>query len=279
MIDAQFLEGLARFNLVINKRVTSNLSGPRKSLAVGRGMIFKDHRMYVPGDDFRAIDWKVYGRTDDLMIKNFEEERNLVVHIIIDKSLSMKYRKKFDYASMLGVGFAYLAMKNNDKFQFATFSDDLDVYQPKRGVSQVISMIDYLNDLKLKGKTNILNMAQRYKRFIGSRAMVILISDYLMPIEEIKEALYYFADDELTVVQVLDEKEKNPSMEGDFKLLDSEIDSSMRTYISPKLRAEYGDRLNKHIESVRHECNVLGAKFGVVTSDIPIFDAFYELLR
>jgi uncharacterized protein (DUF58 family) len=278
MIDAQFLEGLARFNLVIRKRVTSNLSGPRKSVATGRGMIFKDHRVYAPGDDFRAIDWKVYGRTDDLMIKNYEEERNLIVHIIIDKSLSMKYEKKFDYASMIGVGYAYLAMKNNDKFQFATFSGDVDVYQPRRGVSQVVSMIDYLNNLKLSGKTNILNMSQMYRKLIGSKAMVVLISDFLVPLEDIKEALYYFPDGGLSVIQVLDEKEKNPKMEGDFKLKDSEVDNAMRTYISPKLREEYAQRLDKHTESIRHECDVIGANFGLVTTNMPIFDAFYTLL-
>ena len=279
MIDAQFLEGLARFNLVIRKRVTSNLSGPRKSIAMGRGMIFKDHRVYAPGDDFRSIDWKVYGRTDDLMIKNYEEERNLVVHIIIDKSLSMKYGKKFDYASMIGVGYAYLAMKNNDKFQFATFSSNIEVYQPKRGISQVVSMIDYLNNLKLAGKTNILNMAQMYKKLIGSRAMIVIISDFLLPIEDIKETLSYFADDEITFVQVLDEKEKKPNMEGDFKLKDSEADSEMRTYISPKLREEYIERMDKHTESIQHECDVVGANFGLIITDMPIFDAFYTLLR
>ena len=121
MIETGFLRELDRFSLIIRKRVTSKYTGPRKSVAMGRGMIFKDHRLYAPGDDFRSIDWRVYARTDNLYIKNYEEERNLVVHIILDCSNSMNFGKnitKFEYASMIGIGFAYLAMKENEKFQF-----------------------------------------------------------------------------------------------------------------------------------------------------------------
>ena len=126
MLDTSFLDQLTRFNLVVNKRVTSNLAGPRKSISAGRGLTFKDYRIYAPGDDIRLIDWKVYARTDDLYIKAYEEERNLTVHIIIDGSASMGFGKpasKFDYASMIGVGFAYLEMRDNEKFQFSTFAD------------------------------------------------------------------------------------------------------------------------------------------------------------
>ena len=107
MIKTDFLHELDRFSLVVHKRVTSNYAGPRRSIAFGRGVVFKDHRIYAPGDDYRAIDWKVFARTDDLYIKTYEEERNLVVHIIVDFSSSMNFGKpvtKFDYASMIGVG-------------------------------------------------------------------------------------------------------------------------------------------------------------------------------
>ena len=108
VIDTSFLGQLDKFSLVVNKRVTSNYIGPRKSMALGRGLIFKEHRIYAPGDDIRSIDWRVYARTDDLYVKTYEEERNLTVHIIVDYSASMGFGKavsKFDYASMLGVGF------------------------------------------------------------------------------------------------------------------------------------------------------------------------------
>jgi len=135
MINTDFLDQLNRFHLAVKKRVTSSYTGPRKSIATGRGLTFKEHRIYSPGDDIRQIDWKVFARTDDLYIKTYEEERNLTAHLIMDASASMGFGKpisKFDYAAMLGVGFAYLAMRENEKFQFSTFAESLDVFQSRR---------------------------------------------------------------------------------------------------------------------------------------------------
>jgi uncharacterized protein (DUF58 family) len=281
MIDTEFLSSLAKFNLIIRKRVTSNYSGPRKSVAQGKGMIFKDHRVYAPGDDFRAIDWRVYARTDDLMIKNFEEERNLIVHVLVDSSSSMDFGKpsKFDYASMLGVGYAYLAIKKNDKLQFSTFSDDIEIFQPKRGISQIMSMIDYLNKIKLSGKTDILKVAEKYRNLIGSRSLIVIISDFLAPLENIKESLYRFKGSEVVLIQVLDPSEKSPEMQGDFKLKDSETSSLMRTYFSPKSKEDYEERLRYHVSQIEKECSILGISFYQFTTDTPIFDAFYKVLR
>ena len=84
-------------------------------------MTFKDYRIYAPGDDIRMIDWKVYARTDNHFIKVQEEEKNLTVHILIDKSASMDFGKpvsKFDYAAMIGVGFAILQCETTRSSNF-----------------------------------------------------------------------------------------------------------------------------------------------------------------
>src|SRR3990167_7845603 len=193
MLNTQFLDQLTRFNLVINKRVTSNLSGPRKSMAGGHGMTFKDYRIYAPGDDIRLIDWKVFARTDNLYVKVHEEERNLTVHIIIDRSASMDFGKpisKFDYASMIGVGFGYLALRDNERFQFSTFADTLDIFQPKRGMSHLAAMVQHLNSIKPKGNSKLVDTISQYKKVIGSRSLLVLASDFLVNIDEIREAFY-----------------------------------------------------------------------------------------
>ena len=251
-------------------------------MAQGRGTTFKDHRIYSPGDDFRSIDWRVYARTDDLYIKNYEEERNLNVHILVDVSASMDFGKptsKFDYASMIGVGFAYLALRDNEKFQFATFSEKMDVFQPKRGMHQLASMIEHLNKLKPTGKTDFLNTMMAYKRFIGSRSMIIIVSDMLFDVEDIKNALIRLGQNHtIKLIQVLDAQEKDLSLEGDFKLKDSETHDQMRTFISPRLRQYYFRMLEDHSAKIKSICNQLGVNYYQVTSDTPIFDTFYELL-
>ena len=282
MINTDFLNQLDRFHLVVKKRVTSNFVGPRKSVAAGRGLTFKDHRMYAPGDDIRLIDWKVFARTDDLYIKTFEEERNLTAHIIMDASASMGFGKpisKFDYAAMLGVGLAYLAMRENERFQFSTFNEGLEIFQPRRGMSQLASMVFYLNNVKTQGNSKLLDAMVQYKKVVGSRSLLVLISDFLVDISEVTEALYNLGDHEIKVIQVLDPIERDLKYSGDFKLIDSESKSMLRTYISPRLRVEYQQMLDNHVAKMEDTCNNLGYHFHQITTNTPIFDAFYRVLE
>ncbi|MFH0867932.1 MAG: DUF58 domain-containing protein [Candidatus Woesearchaeota archaeon] len=282
MINTNFLDQLDRFHLVVKKRVTSNYMGPRKSIATGRGLTFKEHRIYSPGDDIRLIDWKVFARTDDLYIKTFEEERNLTAHIIMDASASMGFGKpvsKFDYAAMLGVGFGYLAMRENERFQFSTFAENLEVFQPRRGMSQLASMVLHLNSTKTQGYSKLLDAMMQYRKVIGSKSMLVLISDFLVDVNEVIESLYTLGDHEIKVIQVLDPIEKELKYHGDFKLIDSESKGMLRTYVSPRLRVQYQQMLDNHAAKIEEACNKLGIHFFQLTTDIPIFDAFYRVLE
>ncbi len=281
MIDADFLRQLSRFSLIIRKRVTSNYSGARKSVAKGKGIILKEHRIYTPGDDYRSIDWRIYARTDDLYIKQYEEERSLVVHTIVDATASMDFGepvKKFDYAAMIAVGFAHLAVKENEKIRFATFSKNLEFFRSKRGMGQLISMIEYLNEFKPAGKGEFLTVMQYYKKTIKSKSLIVLISDFLYPPEEIEQGLIMLRKHDLKVIQVLDKSERKLDMVGDFRLFDSETADKMRTYISPRLVTEYQHHIDAHIARLKDMCDRIGIKFQCVTTNTPIFDTFYRIL-
>jgi len=282
MINTQFLDQLKRFNLVINKRVTSTIAGPRKSMAAGRGLTFKDYRIYAPGDDIRLIDWKVYARTDNLYLKVHEEERNLTVHIIIDKSASMDFGRpisKFDYASMIGVGMGYLALKDNEKFQFATFADSLEIFQPKRGMGHLAAMVQHLNSIKPKGYSKLLDTIRQYKKVIGSKSLLVIASDFLVNIEDIREALYLLGNHEIKIIQVLDRVEKELKMEGDMKLKDSETGGILRTFISPRSRMQYQQQLDEHCAKIEEACNKLNINYDLAVTDTQIFDTFYKILE
>lgn len=281
-IETKFLDQLNKFSLVVRKRVTSTLSGAKKSIRLGRGLAFADHRIYSPGDDIRTIDWKVYARTDDLYVKNYEEEKNLTVHVILDASHSMNFGdrvKKFEYAAMLGIGFAYLALKENEKFQYAIFSDKIEIFQSRRGMSQLVSMLHNLNNAKTKGFSNLKDAVFQYKKVIGSKALVVIISDFLFKIEDIIETLFYLGDHEIKVVQVLDPVEKELRLEGDYTLKDSETTDSLRTFVSQSLRIEYMKRLDEHCARIHEACTKLDIDYYLVTTDTPVFDAFYRMLE
>ena len=281
MIELDFLKHLDRLSLIINKRVTSNFVGERPSVYTGQGIIFKDHRIYVPGDDYRSIDWKLYGRTDRLHVKRYEEDRNLVVHILIDFSASMNFGnqiKKYEYASMIGLGFAYMAMKNNEKFVLSTFSDKLELFKPSKGKKQLIAILDYLRNKIAGGVSRFEASLADYGRVIHSRSLIVIVSDFLYDVEEIRRALYRFKNHEIILVQVLDEVEKKLDISGEFRLKDLETHNLMRTFVSPFMRRNYLNKLDEHNHRIKQVVNELRGKFFTVTTDQSIFDSFYRIL-
>src|SRR3989344_7355690 len=282
-IDTAFLAQLNKFSLIVNKRVTSKFVGERKSVYTGRGMLFKDHRIYSPGDDIRMVDWKVYARTDNLYVKRYEEERNLAVHIIVDQSASMGFGSpipKFDFAAMLGLGFAYLSMKGNEKFQFATFDDGLEMFSPRKGMNQLAAMMVHLNTAKTKGQSNFFEAMVKYRKLISTRSFIVIISDFLFPVKQIEQALFMLGSThQIKVIQVLDRVERDMLLEGDLRLKDSESSLQLRTFVSQRLRGEYRTALDDHIARLNHLCGQLGIEFYSVTTDTPIFDVFFDTLK
>jgi uncharacterized protein (DUF58 family) len=280
MIDIDFLKQLDKFDLVINKKIISNFIGERETPHAGRGLVFKDRNFYVPGDDFRAIDWKAYGRTGKLFIKRYEEDRNMTVHVLVDYSGSMNFGKvkKSDYAAMLGMGFSYMAMKKNERFVLGTFSDVLDQFKPKKGKRQLVALLDYLNERKPSGKTEILHALAKYRTRVRGRSYVVIISDFLYDLNEIETVLGMFKNHEVVAIQVLDPLERDLSLTGDFEFSDLETDDQMKTYVGPSLRNHYTKMLKEHNARLLETCDKLKVKFNSVSTDESIFDVFYKVL-
>ncbi|MBD3204033.1 DUF58 domain-containing protein [Candidatus Woesearchaeota archaeon] len=283
MIDTDFLSQLKRFNLIVKKRVTSSFSGSKRSTHLGSGLVVNDFRQYVPGDDFRAIDWKIYARTDDFYIKRYEEEKSLTVHVLIDVSKSMDFGTlnytKFEYAAMLGLGFAYISAKNNERFQLSTFSRYFVTFRAKHGMSKVMSFLSHLNKIRCTGIIEFEKLMKKYKKSVKSRSMIVIISDFLFDINEIKNSLPLYSNHELKVIQILDKSETNFDLHGDVILRDSETQKELQTYISEAKRKEYRKELYDHILKIENETNSLGGKFFLFSTEEPLFDAFYKIMN
>ncbi|MBN1503360.1 DUF58 domain-containing protein [Candidatus Woesearchaeota archaeon] len=283
MINLDFLSQLKRFGLIVNKRVTSSFAGTKKSTHLGRGLIVNDFRQYVPGDDYRAIDWRIYARTDNFYVKRYEEEKALTVHVIIDVSKSMtfgtKKYKKFEYAAMLGLGFAYLAARENNNFFMSTMSKDIVTFRAKRGMSQVVGFLHHLNKVKCEGIIEFEELMRHYKKNITSRSMIVVISDFLFNIEEIKNVFPLFKNHELKIIQILDRSETNFELRGSVILKDSETEKEIETYISEAKRQEYREKLYEHILMIEQEARAVGGKFFLLSTEQPLFDSFYKILN
>jgi len=280
-IELDFLRQLDRFQMAMKKKVHAQYQGGHETNVIGGGLQFKDYREYVPGDDTRYIDWKVYARTDKFFIKRFEEERNMVVHIIVDASGSMNFGRKmtkFDFASMIGLGFAYMALKNNEKFNFNTFAESIDPIKAKKGMNQLMSIVSHLNDIKPEGKSDFKGSMDVYKKSITSKSVIVIISDFLYDIDEFRDIIQRYRKSEVVIVQVLDPDERNLTLQGDVILKDSELDIKIRTFISRRTVKHYQDKMGAHIANLRNVCEETDSTFISITTDQPVFDVFHTVL-
>lgn len=264
---------------MVRKRVSTAYSGSRRSILKGRGMEPVSYREYTMGDDFKTIDWKVYGRTEKLFVKEFEEEKSLTTHILLDSSKSMDFQNKFEYASMLALGFAYLVTKDNEKFGISTFSEEINITKPKRGRGYLSLNIDTLNNMELSGATMFDYCIEKYASMIKSRSLVFIISDFMTDVEAVQNAIFRLGDNELVLIQVLDPVEMSLDLGGEAKLIDLETGANLDIYSSPRLRSEYGKRMDDHIAKIKETCVQVGADFHTVTTDKPVFDAIFEVIN
>ncbi len=283
MISTDFLSELERFSFVAQKRVSSQYTGARRSTKVGRGTDAYGFREYERGDDFRTIDWRVYARTEKLYVRQFEEYRDLVTHILLDTSGSMDYPaeglNKYEYGAMLALGFAYLVMKDNEKFAISTFTDDINISKPGRGRVNLLASIDQLNAITPGGSTGLNEPVQQYGSVIKSKSRVIIISDFLAPLDDIKPALYRMGRHDLIVIQVLDPGEIELEELGAVKLRDLETREQMFTDINTGFVLEYGSELQSHNAALKYECDRLGADFFTFRTDLPILEAIYRTIH
>jgi uncharacterized protein (DUF58 family) len=283
-IDPKFLDELERYARARARSVASRGQGERRSTERGEGLTFADYRRYSPGDDTRRIDWNLFARTDEFYVKEFEAERSTTVHVLLDTSGSMGFtgdparESKFEFGAKLGLGFAYLVARAHDEFRFATVADRferLDRGRSNRG--EVLSLLDRLNATTPAGGTDMRGALEGYAGTIGSRSLVLVVSDFLEPPAAVGTALSALSRNQLVCARLLDPAERSLPVSGDVVADDPESDRTVRTHLGGRRREAYRRRLDEHVEAVAERARTVGARHELFTTDEDLFDAFGRL--
>jgi len=280
-IDPDFLDELERYARAKEENVASQFQGEQRSEERGEGLTFADYRRYAPGDDTRRIDWKLFARTDEFYVKEFEAERNLTVHVLLDASGSMDFtgdedrQTKFEVAAKLGLGFAYLTAKEHNDFRFSRFverHERLDRGRSNRG--EVLALVDQLNEAEPAGDADFTEALTGYAETISSKSLVLVVSDCLEPADEIERGLEALARNEVVLARVIDPAEKELPVSGDVIVEGMETEERLRTHVGGRRRNEYRDRLEAHVETVAQRARTLRARHELVDTGADFFDAF-----
>lgn len=216
-LTARDLSKIANLQILARQVVEGFCSGLHRSPHKGFSVEFKEHRSYVPGDEIRAIDWKVFGKTDRLYIREYEEETNLRCMLLVDTSGSMGYAgsrcdglSKHEYAIRLAACLAYLMLQQQDSVGLITFDTKVRRHIPPRAKARHLqAMIDVLGRTRPRGDTDLGRIFHELVPKFQRRRLLIVISDLFGDVAPMLKALAHFrhAKHEVLLFQIWDPDE------------------------------------------------------------------------
>jgi uncharacterized protein (DUF58 family) len=282
--DEAFLKKLEYLYLVSKKIFAGGMKAERRSKKIGSGIEFADHRNYSRGDDFRYLDWNLYGRMERLLLRLFEEEEDLSIYLLVDCSKSMAIGKpmsKMDYALRTCAALSYVGLANLDRVSIVPFSNDLhDRLPPERGKGRIFKVFDFLADVEPGCETALGPAVSKFVHQTKRRGMVVLISDFYDPAgyEQAINVLRYHKHDPF-VIQVIDPKEADPPLHGDLTLIDCETGEPKEVTISARLLAEYKAEHQKYCKELEDFCTARAVACFRTTTAMPFDELVLRIFR
>jgi uncharacterized protein (DUF58 family) len=251
----------------------------------GASIEFRQHRIYVPGDEPRRLDWRLFGRTDRPYVKEYDEETNLRALILLDGSGSMAYGRKhgtkFDYAASLAASLAYLMLGQTEVVGLGVFRKRIDSFLAARGgTPQLARVIDVLERSSPRGESRLVTAMHDAVNRLERRSLVIVISDFFTPIDKFREGVAHLKHDrhELICLRVIDRDE----VEFPFRRWSRfrGMEGEQPRLCEPALvRKAYVENFKAHKEQMEEECRALHAEWHAFVTDRPLADALALFLR
>jgi len=285
LIDPASLMNIRNLELRARVVVEGFWTGIHRSPYHGFSAEFTEYRQYTPGDDLRYLDWHVFARSDRYFIKKFEDETNLRCYLVVDQSPSMNYgsRKvsKAEYSATLAATLAYFLYLQGDGVGLMTFEEHIRDYLPARHRTGHLRQLMHLLERPVAGSaTNLSAPLKRIAEIVRKRALVVLISDFLAPLDRLEPDLLALAASghELVVFQVLDPAEVNFNF--DRAVMFEDLETGKTLFVDPAtVRADYLKKLEAHCTGLRETCQKLGASCHRLDTSRPLELALYDFLR
>lgn len=216
VLDPRTVSRIGNLRLRARLIVEGFMAGLHRSPYHGFSSEFRDHRSYQPTDPSRLVDWRVFGRTDRLFVKQFTDETNVRVHLLLDVSGSMGYRSaglmtKLEYARTVAASLAFLLRKQRDAVGLIAYDDSLRLWiRPGTTSAHLDVLLVQLARLTPGGGTGTVDIFAEIASRIPSRGIVIVLSDLLAPTSNLIPALRHLASGkhELIIIRVLDDDER-----------------------------------------------------------------------
>ncbi len=277
-LDPRVLDKVARLELRARLVVEGFVTGMHKSPYRGFSVEFAQHREYVPGDDLRHLDWKIFGKADRFVIKQYEEETNLRAHLFLDQSESMNYAhdgamSKFDYAATGCAALAYMIQQQADAVGLTLFDDKIvSQVPPSNTRASLGNVFGALEGAKAREqKTKIGGVLRELASHLRQRGMVMIFSDLFDEPEEVLKGLRELRgrNHDIVVFHILDRDEVEFPFER--MTLFEGMEQLPELLCDPKsLREAYLEEIEGFADTVRKGCLAQRIDYVRVTNDTPL---------
>jgi uncharacterized protein (DUF58 family) len=283
-IDPQALTRIASLELIARTVVEGFISGLHRSPHLGFSVNFAEYRTYRQGDDIRKIDWKVYGRTDRLFVKEYEGETNTRVHLILDCSRSMDYGnkgiRKLEYGQFLAASLGYFAFKQRDAVGFVSFDNDVIDYIPARSsIGHLNAVLHAIERARPGERTDFYKTVVDVSERLRKRGIVVVISDLFDDPDKVMSGLRHLScrGNDVVVFQILDPSELHFDFSDAAQFVDMETKAEMHV-IPDYLRQEYLNILAGQISTYEKECRKDRMDFALLETSNPLDKALFNYL-
>ena len=254
------LDKIERLELMARETVEGYLAGLHRSPYHGFAIEFHQHRQYIPGDETRHIDWKVYGRSNRYYVKQYEEETNFVAHLLLDASESMRYTStgvsKLEYGAFVVACLGYLILRQTDAVALGVFDRELRTFvPPSTRLEHVYRVLGALEDARPQSKTDIAAILHRFAGTLRRRGLVLVISDLLDDVGRVTRGLEHlrFNGQEVIVFHLLDPAEMTFPFGGVMRFRG--LEETGRLVVEPRrIRDAYLTELNRFLTRLRRTC-------------------------
>jgi len=288
LLTPELLRRLEQFQLLAARRAKSSARGERRSRARGQSVEFADHRNYVPGDDFRYLDWNLYGRLERLFLKLYEEERELPVRIFLDASESMSFGepRKFDFARQIAAAVGYVALCGFDRVSVIPFPENKDeiavrgALRSVRGRKSALNFFQNLNQLNAKGTASFNEALRRGALEARQAGVAVVLSDFLDPAGYESGLTALVARGfQVNAVQILAPEELSPSTFGDLRLVDAETGNVQEVTFGRYRMSSYQQMVQNFCQKLREFCQGRGISFFMASSNTALEYLLLKQLR
>jgi len=299
LLSPDLLRRLERFQLLAARRAKSSARGERRSRARGQSVEFADYRDYVPGDDFRYLDWNLYGRLERLFLKLYEEERELPVRIFLDASESMTFGepRKFDFARQVAAAVGYVALSGFDRVSVFPFPDLATASPPDRaarlaaiaahaalrsvrGKRSAIQFFANLSAITAGGSVDLNQALRRGALQARQPGVAVVLSDFLDPAGyDSGLSALLGRGFQVDLVQILSPEEISPVTFGDLRLVDSETGAMQEVTFGRYRMKAYQQTVQNFIQRLREFSQARGINFFTAGSNTPLDELLLKQLR